>query len=143
MRRGPLRQGQIERNAPDVREFLLFSDCLIWLAGAEDGSGGGNGAEHRAWRPKLQRGRSKSETELPMAKQTTSASTNTDERWSFKGRAELVDLEVVVSPAGRDQEDRTRFDVLSPEVSFAVYAGECGSFTLLMVGPVLTSPFSN
>jgi len=77
-------------------------------------------------RPRMRRGRSKSETELPTVKKVSTAeqSAGADEKWSFKGRAELVDLEVVVSPAGRNGDERTKFDVLSPEVSFAVYAGE-------------------
>jgi len=104
-----------------MREFLLFSDCLVWLA---DDRGGNS--EHRARRPIMRRGRSKSEAELPTVNKVsiTEQNASADEKWSFKGRAELVDLEVVVNPAGRDEDERTGFDVLSPEVSFAAYAGE-------------------
>ncbi|KAF8586112.1 hypothetical protein K439DRAFT_1646365 [Ramaria rubella] len=121
VRRGSLFQGQVERSGPNAREFLLFSDCLVWLARAEDSSG----PEHRMRRPRLHRGRSKSETELPTPAKAE-GSTSAEERWNFKGRAELVDLEVVVSPAGRDESEHTRFDVLSPEISFAVYAASEG-----------------
>ena len=45
-----------------------------------------------------------------------------DERWVYKGRLDLVDVEVVVaSEWGGEQR---RFEVLSPEGSFALYAGE-------------------
>lgn len=45
-----------------------------------------------------------------------------DERWVYKGRLDLVDVEVVVaSEWGGEQR---RFEVLSPEESFALYAGE-------------------
>lgn len=119
VRRGSLLQGQIERSAPDAHEFLLFSDCLVWLARADDRKDR-SFVEHRFRRQKLSRGRSKSETELPVGAERNSS---IDERWNYKGRVELVDLEVVVNPTGRDEAERTRFDVLSPEVSFAVYAG--------------------
>jgi len=118
IRRGSFLQGQVERSAPDAREFLLFSDCLVWLAHMED--------HRKEWvvekgrRPRLHRGRSRSETELPtVAKFKRSISA--DERWSFKGKIELVDVEAVISPAGRDESEGTRFDILSPEISFAVY----------------------
>lgn len=45
-----------------------------------------------------------------------------DERWVYKGRLDLVDVEVVVaSEWGGEQR---RFEVLSPGGSFALYAGE-------------------
>lgn len=113
----------MERSAPDAREFLLFSDCLVWLAHVED--------HRKEWvvekgrRPRLHRGRSRSETELPtVAKFKRSISA--DERWSFKGKIELVDVEAVISPAGKDESEGTRFDILSPEISFAVYTGISG-----------------
>ncbi|KAJ3501402.1 hypothetical protein NLJ89_g9353 [Agrocybe chaxingu] len=42
-----------------------------------------------------------------------------DDKWVYKGRVELVDVEVVVGSA---LEDERKFDVLSPEGSFVVYA---------------------
>lgn len=123
LRRGSLLQGQVGRNAPDAREFLLFSDCLVWLARGDDRKEW-NVAEHRLRRSRLHRDRSKSETALPTAS-TLMAERNrsTDERWSYKGKVDLVDLEVVVIPTGRDETGRMRFDIMSPELSFAVYAG--------------------
>lgn len=122
LRRGSLLQGQVERDAPDAREFLLFSDCLVWFS--RDDRKEWSVADHRLRRSRLHRDRSKSETELPTtALPKAERNGYADERWYFKGRAELVDLEIVVNPTGRDETDRMRFDVLSPEVSFAVYAG--------------------
>jgi hypothetical protein len=51
-----------------------------------------------------------------------------DDRFLYKGRVDLVDLEVVVGSA---LEDERRFEVLSPEGSFVVYAGE-GAFLILV-----------
>jgi len=175
----------VERSAqPREREFLLFSDCLIWLAGEETERGwksewgigkggrrGGNGsndnngeAPEPVSRPVMGRNRSKSEAELtllrvraasnttspsapppkPTAKSalpppktpyhhptsnmikrhasSTNAAAGGEERWVYKGRAELVDVEVVVSPPREVGEER-RFEVLSPEGSFVLYAG--------------------
>lgn len=58
----------------------------------------------------------------PVSKKKRVASSGQEERWVYKGRAELVDLEVVVSPL-RDPGDERRLEVLSPEQSFALYAG--------------------
>jgi hypothetical protein len=123
MRRGSLLQGQVEHSAPDAREFLLFSDCLVWLARADDRNEW-SVADHRWKKPKLRRDRSKSETELPTTSALAAERNGTrEERWNFKGRVELVDLEVVVNPTTRDKTNHTRFDVLSPGVSFSIYAG--------------------
>jgi hypothetical protein len=48
---------------------------------------------------------------------------NCDERWWFKGKAELVDMEIVVTPPTEVGEE-CRLEVWSPEGSFAVYAGK-------------------
>ncbi|KAA1477233.1 hypothetical protein DENSPDRAFT_578152 [Dentipellis sp. KUC8613] len=167
LKRGTLLQ--FERSSlPKEREFLLFSDCLIWLAnldrgdgelaerwdwmaggnaGGGAGGGGPNGKGRPHGRPQMLRSRSRSEAELsalsermrnssplpspsspPSAKRSQArsparpkkrqASSGTgEEKWWFKGKAELVDVEVVVSPG-----EETRFEILSPEGSFAVYA---------------------
>jgi hypothetical protein len=57
----------------------------------------------------------------PTKKKVRRASSGVDEKYVYKGKAELVDLEVVVSPSMEDGEER-RFELLSPETSFAVYA---------------------
>ncbi|KAJ6485513.1 hypothetical protein C8R45DRAFT_1098312 [Mycena sanguinolenta] len=172
VRRGPL--SHVELSAPPRdREFLLFSDCLIWLE-AEDGSWVGTSSEwvsggsatpsplteNSPSRPVMTRTRSKSEAELPLRvggggagegstptksmqlplplpparrsayhhpvsrmkrRRHASSGTAEDGRWVYKGRAELVDLEVVVTPPREFGEER-RFEVLSPEGSFVLYA---------------------
>ncbi|TFK39533.1 hypothetical protein BDQ12DRAFT_734878 [Crucibulum laeve] len=157
----------IERSdSPREREFLLFSDCLVWLA-PEEAERGWNipwGTSESSYspsatsselpkRPGMVRSRSKSEAELsalvikvregvvgsapntpkkpqrkshhpppsPSALKRQASASNSEERWVYKGRAELVDLEVVVTPAREEGEER-RFEVLSPEGSFALYA---------------------
>ncbi|KAF5383809.1 hypothetical protein D9615_003818 [Tricholomella constricta] len=191
LKRGPLLQ--IERSAqPREREFLLFSDCLVWLANeeAERAWKGDWGISRSGWgagyignggpvdspvsaasspsnRPQMLRTRSKSEAELsalmtqagvatvvdadhdtespsPSTPSTPSKytgrnnairksyhppsnlikrhpSSGGDERWVYKGRAELVDFEVVVTPP-REQGEERRFEILSPEGSFVLYS---------------------
>jgi len=45
-----------------------------------------------------------------------------DKKWVFKGQISLVDVEVILVPP-RAGEDELRFEVLSPESSFVLYAG--------------------
>ena len=160
------------------REFLLFSDCLLWLAHVEssanswdwDWSWSGNGSGgigHSAQNspaaaesktsiieaPPMIRTRSKSEAEISSLKSDLNSADSppvtpqklvrpkshyhaglpppppnmakrhgsNDDKFVYKGRIELVDLEVVV---GSVLEDERRFELLSPEGSFVVYAGK-------------------
>ncbi|KAG6849678.1 hypothetical protein H0H93_006394 [Arthromyces matolae] len=186
LKRGPLLQ--VERSeAPREREFLLFSDCLVWLAGEDveraqwipdwgiSRSGWASGHPEPSTSPSetstsepstswlMQRSRSKSEAELsslevgdvnrersdsqqrdPSPSTPTritannrprrsyhppssmisrrNGSDNGNEKWTYKGRAELVDLEVVV-PQNREEGEERRFEILSPEGSFVLYSG--------------------
>ncbi|KAI0713184.1 hypothetical protein C8T65DRAFT_574051 [Cerioporus squamosus] len=142
LKRAPLLQ--LENSTPKEREFLLFSDCLIWLASADgdlfsdkwssmtaaSSSGAGSST------PDLLRSRMKSEEGEAMRRRQSllqlklggsprkkrQASSGVDDRWVYKGHVELVDLEVVVStPAAGDSQERG-FELLSPHQSFAVYA---------------------
>ncbi|KAJ6580806.1 hypothetical protein B0H19DRAFT_485341 [Mycena capillaripes] len=158
IRRGPL--SHVEFSAqPRDREFLLFSDCIVWLEAEEGWVGSAatpspSESSPAPVRPVMTRTRSKSEAELPLRnangeitsqsrsvlplpparksayhhpvsrmKRSRHASSGTAEegRWVYKGRAELVDLEVVVTPTREFGEER-RFEVLSPEGSFVLYA---------------------
>jgi len=162
---------------PKERDFLLFSDCLLWIANLDKGDS--EAAERWEWkgvmyglspRPVMVRSRSRSEAELsalrsrvqtggsgnrllPSSQPTSpirpspstaisrsivspsrvkkrqGSNASCDERWWFKGKAELVDLEIVVTPPTEVGEE-CRLEVWSPEGSFAVYAGR-SSFTLL------------
>jgi FYVE/RhoGEF/PH domain-containing protein 5/6 len=167
LKRGSLLQ--FERGSfPKERDFLLFSDCLLWIANLDKGDS--EPAEHWDWkgvkarplpRPMMMmRSRSRSEAELSALRSRASAgrvslpasqpvsptrptpsalfgrgvvsptrmktrqasSGNDEERWWFKGKAELVDLEIVVTPS--DVGEESRFEVWSPEGSFAVYASK-------------------
>src|SRR5712672_1285761 len=170
LKRGPLIQ--LEHGSfPKERDFLLFSDCLLWVANVDKGDS--EAAERWDWkgvkaglspRAMMVRTRSRSDAELSAVRgsaqiggagngvsptsqptsptrsnssaplnrsiiglsrtkkrQTSSASC--DDRWWFKGKAELVDLEIVVTPPTEIGEEY-RFEVWSPEGSFAVYAGK-------------------
>ncbi|KAL5494873.1 hypothetical protein ACEPAI_335 [Sanghuangporus weigelae] len=135
-------------SVPKEREFLLFSDCLIWLAndrmieaewlkrGNDSGIGGAGFVRggSSGTRPEFKRSRSKSENEIPNMtkslqreagtspkKPSADQTSSYEERWWFKGKAELVDTEVVLSSV-REAGDERRMDILNPEMSFALYA---------------------
>ncbi|KAI0652637.1 hypothetical protein C8Q79DRAFT_938683 [Trametes meyenii] len=146
LKRAPLLQ--LEGSAPKEREFLLFSDCLIWLASADgdifsdkwsvltspsaSGSGSGNGPSDARSRNRsdvaaeadvLKRRQSVLQLRLNGSpkKKVRQASSGVDDRWIYKGHVELVDLEVVVSVPAADAPERG-FELLSPHQSFAIYA---------------------
>ncbi|KZT27644.1 hypothetical protein NEOLEDRAFT_1088599 [Neolentinus lepideus HHB14362 ss-1] len=149
LKRAPLLQ--LDSSTHKEREFLLFSDVLVWLASAERGDAVDDwdwgfprpsSSKSAMTRPRILRTRSKSEAELPTLKSTPNlssspgsalpmspsrkkvvryASSGMEEKWVYKGHVDLVDLDVVVSP-GMETGDERRFEVLSPEASFAVYA---------------------
>jgi hypothetical protein len=57
------------------------------------------------------------------ASSISQSNSNSEEKWVFKGKAQLVDLEVVIVGGLSDDDQERCFEVLSPEGSFAVYAG--------------------
>ena len=73
VKRGPLIQMERSEGGKE-REFLLFTDCLLWLSRVAG-------------------------------------------EWVYKGKIELVDLDVILAV-----EDEKKFDVLSPEGSFVLFA---------------------
>ncbi len=138
LKRAPLLQ--LENSTPREREFLLFSDCLIWLSSADGDlfSDKWSALGASSSTPDLLRSRTRSEEGEVMRRRQSllqlkfngsprkkrQASSGVDDRWVYKGHVELVDLEVVVStPAVGDSQERG-FELLSPHQSFAVYAGE-------------------
>lgn len=147
LKRAPLLQ--LEGSTPKEREFLLFSDCLMWIASA-DGDGFSdkwNALALSAPPPSsfpdgLPRSRTRSDVHADAdavrrrqsvlqlrlngsPRKKRQASTGVDERWVYRGHVELVDLEVVVrTPTGGNPREHG-FELLSPQQSFAVYAGAC------------------
>lgn len=145
LKRAPLLQ--LEGSSVKEREFLLFSDCLLWLASADgeyiSEKWGADASPTSPTRPPLLRTRSKSDADMagvaeamkrkesglkfrlhasPAKRKSRYASSGTDERWVYKGFVDLVDMEVVVPPA-REAGDERRLEILSPQQSFAVYGG--------------------
>ncbi|KAH9885451.1 hypothetical protein C8Q73DRAFT_795868 [Cubamyces lactineus] len=135
---------QLEGSAPKEREFLLFSDCVIWLASADGDFFSDKWTALASASPSTSatplsevRSRSKGDADgdalrrrqsllqLRLTgspkKKTRQASSGVDDRWIYKGHVELVDLEVVVSVPAADTPERG-FELLSPHQSFAVYA---------------------
>lgn len=149
LKRGPLLQ--VETSSPKEREFLLFSDCLLWLLNVDKVSNGeliaeklGRGSSPPD-RPPMARNRSKSDADLPKLANARSSSllpssksqlpsrgkgrypsSSTDEKWIYKGHIELVDIDVVVSPALETGQDH-QLEIHSPHSSFALHARECWS----------------
>ncbi|KAI0830855.1 hypothetical protein BC628DRAFT_1312595 [Trametes gibbosa] len=134
---------QMEGSTLKEREFLLFSDCLIWLASADgdvfsdkwNAAGMGSTSASSGGLDALSRTRSEPEVDLLRRtqsllqlrlnaspwKKVRQSSSGIDDRWIYKGHVELVDLEVVVSVPAADTPERA-FELLSPHQSFAVYA---------------------
>ena len=146
LKRGPLLQ--VEASSPQEREFLLFSDCLLWLLNADKASSGELITEK--WgrssspppRPPMVRNRSKSDADLPMFTNKRSSSvlpsskshlpskgkarypsSSAEEKWIYKGHIDLVDIDVVVTPALDTNQDH-RLEIHSPHSSFTLYACE-------------------
>ncbi|KAF8636417.1 hypothetical protein AX17_003599 [Amanita inopinata Kibby_2008] len=129
LKRGSLYQ--LERRAPPrKREFLLFSDCLIWLAKGDGDTewvwgrmiknSFGNSVEDSS----RNRRNFESHADPTHVRKSTSNSngpgTSEEERWTYKGKLGVIDVEVVVSSEwGVEQR---RFEILSPGGSFAMYA---------------------
>ena len=141
---------QLEGSSPREREFLLFSDCLIWLASADGDIFSDKWASYPAsptsasasnstldlLRPRTRTGDDQPQPEVlkkrpsllnvklnGSPRKKRQASSGVDDRWVYKGHVDLVDLEIVVPPPLEAGEQR-RFEVLSPKKSFALYAGE-------------------
>ncbi|KAJ3801421.1 hypothetical protein GGU11DRAFT_717892 [Lentinula aff. detonsa] len=163
VKRGESKDGDMR---PREREFLLFSDCLVWLASEEMEK------KEKEWNFDLgsiwSSTRSKSEAEittlqakaaiastsqanlpssnLPAQSQTafpnvhrpthksnfardstssprSAGSGGMDhEQWLYKGRIELINLEIVVDTSFSVEDELEEWEVLSPEGSFVLYA---------------------
>ena len=147
LKRGPILQ--VEASSPKDREFLLFSDCLLWLSNTDKVSSGeliaeklGRSSSPPA-RPPMIRSRSKSDADLPMFRNHRSSSllptsrshlpskgkarhpsNSGEEKWIYRGHIELLDIDVVVPPALETNQDH-KFEILSPHSSFALHACGC------------------
>lgn len=128
LRRGPLMQ--IERGRdPRLREFLLFSDCLVWLESdvqqpstPMSPTGERRRSNEAPETPKF--GARASSRAPPSAFKDVTGVGASDERWTYKGRSELIDMNVIVPVGDKDAEgEGARFEVLSPEGSFECIAG--------------------
>ncbi|KAG8876265.1 hypothetical protein FRB97_004307 [Tulasnella sp. 331] len=148
LKRGNLLRVEREQR---LREFLLLSDCLIWLSkgGEREWEWGSSrpsntsagmkasspnvppatpeaqyGSPRNARPPMGPRQRSKSDAELPAQRSMTNSELpepNGEEKWLFRGKYDLMDMEVITSTVPGPGEER-RFDLFGPVESFAVYA---------------------
>ncbi|KAH7096750.1 hypothetical protein BKA62DRAFT_745007 [Auriculariales sp. MPI-PUGE-AT-0066] len=116
LRRGPLRQ--IERGRdPRTREFLLFTDAILWLENESQPQ------------PPLASGSSSASQQERRHAPTLDSILDERDRWTYKGRADLLDIQVVVPIGGGGEDDvevggggGARFEILGPDGSFACVA---------------------
>jgi FYVE, RhoGEF and PH domain containing 5/6 len=138
IRRGLLFQvaDRVER----LREFFLFSDCLVWLSRGGEREGATTAEEEQlklsivsspssASFAAISRGQSEYEPVLRRAassaygsKFPTSSNTE-EEKWWFRGKIDLLDLDIVLPVATFG--DEGKIEVLSPEMSFSLFCGMC------------------
>ncbi|KZS93365.1 Dbl homology domain-containing protein [Sistotremastrum niveocremeum HHB9708] len=133
-----LKQGSLLKADREYKfhDFLLFSDCLIWLAHVEgvlhyyaEVIAGDNrlstmlASQDRSGESLS---RCKSEAQLPksrssMAIDATPRRFSQSNQWTFKGHIDLVDIEVVANNRGAS-ESQCSLDILSPHESFTLFA---------------------
>ncbi|KZT53222.1 hypothetical protein CALCODRAFT_60388 [Calocera cornea HHB12733] len=113
-----IKRGALIREGPkseEPREFLLFTDCILYFSRVAD----------EKWlgaRPPLARRRSKSGNDAQIRRMGEEGMAESD-KWRYQGKLSLQDVTVVGGGAEEQREDGRRFEILSPQESFAVYAG--------------------
>jgi hypothetical protein len=148
IRRGSLFQtaDRVER----IREFFLFSDCLLWLSKGGEREGAAT-TEEENFRQSIvaspsehsfsAAARRQSESEPVIRRAASSATTlkslgmanqGTDEKWWFRGKIDLLNLDVVIPPTSF--EEPPGLDIHSPQMSFSLF---CGEYALLHIIPIL------
>lgn len=99
LKRGPM--GMLDGSGQtSTHEFVLFSDCMIWLKSditAQD-------------TPKSKTRKQPSAT----------SSLSPEERWSFKGIAQLVDVDIILPVSPTPVEPSCKIEIFTPEHSFEV-----------------------
>ncbi|KZO96815.1 hypothetical protein CALVIDRAFT_99813 [Calocera viscosa TUFC12733] len=113
-----IKRGGLLREVPkgeESREFLLFTDCILYFSRLSDESWLGS-------RPPLARRRSKSGNDAQIRRMGEEGIAESD-KWRFQGKLSLQDVTVIGGGVEAGREDGRRFEILSPQESFAVYAG--------------------
>ncbi|KIM31655.1 hypothetical protein M408DRAFT_327129 [Serendipita vermifera MAFF 305830] len=132
IRRGSLFQvaDRVER----LREFFLFSDCFVWLSKGGEREGAVTAKEEQmrqsivsspsnASFAALKRG--PSELEPPLRRAPSSAYGSKfptqveEEKWWFRGKINLLDLDIVLPVAAFGEEGK--IEVHSPQMSFSLF----------------------
>jgi len=140
IRRGLLFQvaDRVER----LREFFLFSDCLVWLSKGGEREGATTAEEEQLKQTIVSStssasfaaiSRHQSEYEPALKRAASSpygskfpASSNTEEeKWWFRGKIDLLDLDIVLPVAAFG--DEGKIEVHSPEMSFLLFCGKYSS----------------
>ena len=134
IRRGLLFQvaDRVER----LREFFLFSDCLVWLSRGGEREGATTAEEEqlkqsiisspsKASLAAISRGNSEFEPGLRRAPSSAYGSkfpnSVEEEKWWFRGKINLLDLDIVLPVAAFG--DEGKMEVHSPQMSFSLFCG--------------------
>lgn len=134
IRRGSLFQvaDRVER----LRDFFLFSDCLVWLSRGGEREGATTAEEEQlkqsivsspsnASFAAISRRSSGFEPALRRAPSSAYGSkfpTSTEEeKWWFRGKIDLLDLDVVLPVAAFGEEGK--MEIHSPQMSFSLFCG--------------------
>ncbi|KAG8859458.1 hypothetical protein FRB91_007858 [Serendipita sp. 411] len=130
---------QVADRVERLREFFLFSDCLVWLSKGGEREGAVTAEEFQFKRSMItspsvsssitsdRRQGESGPTPLRRPSSTvfgskiSSSSTNLgeDERWWFRGKVDLLDLDIVLPVPSFGEEGK--IEVHSPAMSFSIY----------------------
>jgi hypothetical protein len=123
-----------------LREFFLFSDCLVWLSRGGEREGATTAEEEQlkqsivsspsgASFAAISRGQSEYEPALRRAPSSAygskfpTTSNVEEEKWWFRGKVDLLDLDIVLPVAAFG--DEGKIEVHSPQMSFSLFCGTC------------------
>lgn len=133
-----------------IREFFLFSDCLVWLSKGGEKEGATTSEEEYFKQAivsspssasfSVMGGRRQSDVDLqlpkrPLTRAASSTPQNEEEKWWFRGKIDLLDLDVSLPVASFGGE--AKIDLHSPHMSFSLF---CGKFNLVCFYSYFNTP---
>jgi hypothetical protein len=140
-----------------IREFFLFSDCLLWLSKGGEREGATTSEEEHfkqsmassplsasfsAMGRRLseldvnpgKRPISRAPSSTPGSKLPGSMQQSEEEKWWFRGRIDLLDMDISLPVATFGGEGK--IDVHSPQMSFSLFCGMWASLFLNLAKPI-------
>lgn len=126
---------QVAERVERLREFFLFSDCLVWLSKGGEREGAFSNEEAQFKRSMISsasnhsllspsRRQSMAGTPPPRRMPSTTLGAKLsgpveEEKWWFRGKANLLDLDIVVPVPAFGEEGK--IEIHSPEMSFSIF----------------------